>query len=61
MKYNVVLQSRKMGGFCKSCVQDYAFDVEANSNEEAVSKAKEASGLNLDYYKINIVYVRIVK
>ncbi|QEG10429.1 hypothetical protein RCIP0073_00080 [Klebsiella phage RCIP0073] len=61
MKYDVMLQSRKMGGFCKSCVQNYAFEVEASSNEEAVSKAKEASGLNLDYYKINILYVRISK
>lgn len=61
MKYRVVLQSRKMGGFCKSCVQDHAFEVEALSSEEAVSKAKEESNLNLDYYKINIIYVRIVK
>lgn len=59
MIYNVVLQSRKMGGFCKSCIQDHAFDVEASSYQEAVDKAKEASGLNLEYYKINVIYVRV--
>lgn len=61
MKYQVLLKSRKMGGFCKSCVQDHSFEVEASSNEEAVAKAKEESNIDLDYYKINIVFVRALQ
>ena len=61
MLYDVMLQSRKMGGFCKSCIQNYEAQVEATSSEEAVEKAKAETGLNLEYYKINILYVRISK
>ncbi len=57
MIYNVSLQSRKMGGFCKTCVQNFSFEVEAGSMEEAVIIAKVQTGLNLDYYKINILRV----
>ncbi|QEG11979.1 hypothetical protein H1O01_gp88 [Klebsiella phage vB_KpnS_Domnhall] len=50
-----------MGGFCKSCIQEFSMMIEANDTADAVEKAKKQSGVNLDTHKISINYVREVK
>ncbi|QQO89554.1 hypothetical protein LF20_2 [Klebsiella phage LF20] len=47
-----------MGGFCKSCIQEFSMTIEANDTADAVEKAKKQSGVNLDTHKISINYVR---
>lgn len=58
MQYKVMLTARKMGGFCKSCIQEFSMTIEANDTADAVEKAKQRSGINLDTNKISINYVR---
>ena len=61
MQYKVILTARKMGGFFKSCIQEFSMTIEANDTDDAVEKAKQRSGVNLDTHKISINYVREVK
>lgn len=60
MQYKVMLTASKMGGFCKSCIQEFSMTIEANDTADAVEKAKQRSGVNLDTHKISINYVREV-
>lgn len=60
MIYKVILESRKMGGFCKSCIQRFTYEIEADSAEVAIKNAKVKTSLDLDYYKINVIYVRSI-
>ncbi|AXN53777.1 hypothetical protein HOU82_gp16 [Klebsiella phage TSK1] len=40
MQYKIILTARKMGGFCKSCIQEFSMTIEANDTADAVEKAK---------------------
>lgn len=61
MRYLVKLTTRKMGMMCQSCKQDFEAEVEANSSDEAVSKAKFMTGANPETHKFSINYVREIK
>jgi hypothetical protein len=61
MQYKIILTARKMGGFCKSCIQEFSMTIEANDTADAVEKAKKRSGVNLDTHKININYIKEIR
>lgn len=58
MIYKVKLTIRRMGRTCQSCKQTFESDIEADSPEDALAKAKARSGANPDTHKFSIDYIR---
>lgn len=61
MIYDVKLTILLMGRTCASCKQHYECAVEADSEQQAVSKAKEKSKANPEVNKFLVNYVRARK
>lgn len=61
MVYSVKLTILLMGRTCASCKQEFSCSVEAESEQDAVTKAKALSGADPDFNKFLVNYVRAKK
>ena len=60
MKYFIEATSMKMGRACATCRQDFEFEIEAESREQAIEIAKVRSRVNLETHKFKIHVIREV-